>query len=60
MTFDAKASNECDMTAAADKAFIMLQSNVAKPMEAGVFRPGNLSEVAEALWACMHEVFCCC
>jgi len=60
VTLDAKASNARGMAAAADKAFSMLQSNVAKPMEAGVFRLGNPSEVAEALWACMHELSCCC
>lgn len=53
LTFDAKA---CGTAAAADKSFGMLQSNVAGLMEAGVFRPGNPLEVAEALWACLHGV----
>ncbi len=56
LTFDAKAANACGTAAAADKSFGLLQANVAESMAAGVFRPGNPLEVAEALWACMHGV----
>ena len=56
LTFDAKSPSACSTVEAADKSFDMLRANVADMMGAGVFRPGNALEVAEALWACLHGV----
>ena len=56
LTFHAKSRSYRGEIEAADKSFVLLQTEIAELMQAGVFARGDTLAVAEALWACLHGV----